>query len=70
MSGYNYDVISSLVLPRRDKEPDGAPESLVGRIDPREMGSRVQRQVPKDLQKKKKSDEDHVPKRKAHTHKK
>ena len=61
LSGYNYGAISSLVLtadrsalPRRDKEPDGAPESLVGRIDPKEMGSRVQRQVPKDLDKKKK----------------
>lgn len=61
LSGYNYAAISSLVLtadrsalPRRDKEPDGAPTSLSGRIDPREMGSRVQREVPKDLQKKKK----------------
>jgi hypothetical protein len=56
LSGYNYGAISSLVLtavrsalPRRDKEPDGAPTSLAGRIDPREMGSRVQRAVPKDL---------------------
>ncbi|OBZ77999.1 putative U5 small nuclear ribonucleoprotein helicase [Grifola frondosa] len=40
-------------LPRRDKEPDGAPTSLAGRIDPREMGSRVQREVPKDMEKKK-----------------
>ncbi|KAG6820013.1 hypothetical protein H0H93_006477 [Arthromyces matolae] len=61
LSGYNYGAISSLVLtadrsvlPRRDKEPDGAPTSLAGRIDPREMGSRVQRQAPKDLEKKKK----------------
>ncbi|KAF8507301.1 putative RNA helicase [Hysterangium stoloniferum] len=61
LSGYNYGAISSLVLtadrsalPRRDKEPDGAPESLVGRIDPKEMGSRVQRQAPKDVDKKKK----------------
>lgn len=41
-------------LPRRDREPDGAPESLVGRIDPREMGSRITREAPKDLDKKKK----------------
>ncbi|KAI9444012.1 Sec63-domain-containing protein [Lactarius indigo] len=61
LSGYNYGAISSLVLtadrsalPRRDKEPDGAPTSLAGRIDSREMGSRVQRAVPKDLEKKKK----------------
>ncbi|KIJ93294.1 hypothetical protein K443DRAFT_112249 [Laccaria amethystina LaAM-08-1] len=61
LSGYNYGAISSLVLtadrsalPRRDKEPDGAPTSLAGRIDVREMGSRVVRQAPKDLEKKKK----------------
>ncbi|KZT07923.1 putative RNA helicase [Laetiporus sulphureus 93-53] len=61
LSGYNYAAISSLVLtadrsalPRRDKEPDGAPTSLAGRINPHEMGSRVQREAPKDLQKKKK----------------
>lgn len=61
LSGYNYGAISSLVLttdrsalPRRDKEPDGAPTSLAGRIDPKEMGSRVVRQAPKDLDKKKK----------------
>ena len=60
LSGYNYGAISSLVLtadrsalPRRDKEPDGAPTTLAGRIDPREMGSRVQRAAPKDLDKKK-----------------
>jgi pre-mRNA-splicing helicase BRR2 len=58
---YNYSAISSLVLSadkslttRRDKEPDGAPESLAGRIDPREMGSRVLRAAPKDVEKKKK----------------
>ena len=41
-------------LPRRDKEPDGAPTSLVGVIDPKQMGSRVQRETPKDLERKKK----------------
>ncbi|PCH44659.1 Sec63-domain-containing protein [Wolfiporia cocos MD-104 SS10] len=78
LSGYNYAAISSLVLtadrsalPRRDKEPDGAPTSLAGRIDPREMGSRVQRETPKDLEKKKKKATDkqdtseRQPKRKA-----
>ena len=76
LSGYNYAAISSLVLtadrsalPRRDKEPDGAPTSLAGRIDPREMGSRVQREVPKDMQKKKKkaadAQEEKLPKRRA-----
>jgi pre-mRNA-splicing helicase BRR2 len=79
LSGYNYSAISSLVLsadrsnlPRRDKEPDGAPTSLAGRIDPREMGSRVHRHAPKDLQKKKKlatdrqdAPEKHVPSRKT-----
>lgn len=77
LSGYNYAAISSLVLtadrsalPRRDKEPDGAPTSLVGRIDPREMGSRAHREAPKDIQKKKKKtadaqDVEKVPKRRA-----
>ncbi|KAG7088489.1 hypothetical protein E1B28_012477 [Marasmius oreades] len=62
LSQYNYGAISSLVLtadrsalPRRDKEPDGAPTSLAGRIDPKDMGSRVQRQAPKDVEKKKKN---------------
>ncbi|KAF7968038.1 hypothetical protein HWV62_32144 [Athelia sp. TMB] len=61
LSGYNYGAISSLVLtadrsaiPRRDQEPDGAPTSLAGRIKAGDMGSRVQRQAPKDLTKKKK----------------
>ncbi|KAF7323081.1 hypothetical protein HMN09_00088200 [Mycena chlorophos] len=61
LSGYNYGAISSLVLtadrsalPRRDKEPDGAPTSLVGRINPRDMGSHARREAPKDLDKKKK----------------
>ncbi|KAF9003722.1 Sec63-domain-containing protein [Hymenopellis radicata] len=81
LSQYNYGNISSLVLtadrsvlPRRDKEPDGAPTSLAGRIDPREMGSRVVREAPKDVQKKKKRAADRqdpaekaAPKRKAET---
>ncbi|KAJ7285982.1 putative RNA helicase [Mycena rebaudengoi] len=61
LSGYNYGAISSLVLtadrsalPRRDREPDGAPTSLAGRINPGEMGSRVVRETPKDVEKKKK----------------
>ncbi|KAG6332314.1 hypothetical protein ID866_6773, partial [Astraeus odoratus] len=65
LSGYNYSAISSLVLtadrsalPRRDREPDGAPTSLVGKINPGEMGSRVQRSAPKDVEKKKKRADD------------
>ncbi|KAI6134777.1 putative RNA helicase [Pisolithus croceorrhizus] len=65
LSGYNYSAISSLVLtadrsalPRRDREPDGAPTSLAGKIDPKEMGSRVQRSAPKDVEKKKKKADD------------
>ncbi|KAF8631115.1 hypothetical protein AX17_005160 [Amanita inopinata Kibby_2008] len=61
LSGYNYSALSSLVLtadrsalPRRGKEPDGAPTSLAGRIDPKDMGSRAVREAPKDLEKKKK----------------
>ncbi|SJK98702.1 probable ATP dependent RNA helicase [Armillaria ostoyae] len=81
LSQYNYGAISSLVLtadrsalPRRDREPDGAPTSLAGRIDPREMGSRVVRETPKDVDKKKKKAADRqepsekaVAKRKADT---
>lgn len=37
----------------RNDEPTGAPESLVGRIDPKTMGSRVQTTAPKDLEKRK-----------------
>lgn len=37
----------------RNDEPTGAPESLVGRIDPKTMGSRVQATAPKDLEKRK-----------------
>ncbi|KAF7292175.1 U5 small nuclear ribonucleoprotein helicase [Mycena indigotica] len=65
LSGYNYGAISSLVLtadqsalPRRDKEPNGAPTSLVGRVNPRDMGSHVQCKMPKDLEKKKKKASD------------
>ena len=61
LSGYNYSALSSLVLtadrstlPRRDKEPDGAPTSLAGKIDVKEMGSHALRTTPKDLEKKKK----------------
>lgn len=61
LSGYNYGAIASLVLtadrtdlPRRDKEPDGAPTTLSGRINPREMGSRIRREAPKDVESKKK----------------
>jgi len=74
LSQYNYGAISSLVLtadrsalPRRDREPDGAPTSLAGMIDPREMGSRVQRQAPtgKEKKKKKAADVEKQPKRAA-----
>ncbi|KAJ7063405.1 putative RNA helicase [Mycena amicta] len=65
LSGYNYGAISSLVLtadrtniPRRQLESDGAPTSLVGRINPRDMGSHAQRETPKDLDKKKKKASD------------
>ncbi|KAF7310138.1 Sec63-domain-containing protein [Mycena indigotica] len=65
LSGYNYGAISSLVLTadrsalsRRDKEPNGAPTSLVGRVNPRDMGSHVQCETPKDLEKKKKKASD------------
>ena len=45
LSGYRYSALSSLVLSaghRQDQnEPTGEAESLVGRIDPKSMGSRV-----------------------------
>ncbi|KAJ8489446.1 hypothetical protein ONZ45_g13585 [Pleurotus djamor] len=51
-SAHNYILISSLVLladrtafPRRDKEPYG------DHLDPKEMGSYVQRPAPKHLEK-------------------
>ncbi|ORY79259.1 Sec63 Brl domain-domain-containing protein [Leucosporidium creatinivorum] len=47
-SGYQYKNMASLVttadrstIPRRDNEPTGEAESLVGRIDPKQMGSRA-----------------------------
>jgi uncharacterized cupin superfamily protein len=53
LSDYNYGTISSQVhtldLPKDDREPDGAPTSLAGRVDPRH---RVHHQAPKDLEKK------------------
>jgi pre-mRNA-splicing helicase BRR2 len=55
--------MSSLVLtadrskiPRRDNEPTGEPETLVGRIDPKSMGSRAFKEsvhIKKDISKKK-----------------
>lgn len=58
---YQYTANSNLVLqanrselPRRDHEPSGEPESLWGKIDPKEFGGRAQRGSVKDLQAKKK----------------
>ncbi|WFC94772.1 RNA helicase [Malassezia brasiliensis] len=57
LSGYQYSALSSLVLSsgRRpgENEPTGEAESLVGRIDPKAMGSRVTRQPVADVEKKK-----------------
>ncbi|KAL7418739.1 Pre-mRNA-splicing helicase BRR2 [Cryptotrichosporon argae] len=58
LSGFNYGAISSLVVNQdrsilRTDEPTGQPETLVGRINVRDMGSRVQREAVKDLDKKK-----------------
>jgi pre-mRNA-splicing helicase BRR2 len=50
---YAYAANSNLVLqadrsqlPRRDNEPSGEPETLWGKVDPRNMGDRAQRQRP------------------------
>jgi pre-mRNA-splicing helicase BRR2 len=65
LSGYQYSAISSLVtqtdrrlVDRHDNEPTGAPETLVGRIDPKAMGSRAGREGIKDLDKKRKKAEE------------
>ncbi|KAG2231539.1 Sec63 Brl domain-containing protein [Thamnidium elegans] len=58
---YQYAATSSLVLqanrkglPRRDQEPTGEPDTLWGKIDPKDFGSRVEREAPKDIEQKKK----------------
>ncbi|ORX48547.1 Sec63-domain-containing protein [Hesseltinella vesiculosa] len=60
-SQYQYAANASLVLqadrsslPRRDQEPTGEPETLWGKIDPKEFGARAQREGPKDIEEKKK----------------
>ncbi|WFD24297.1 RNA helicase [Malassezia equina] len=57
LSGYQYSALSSLVLSagRRQggNEPTGEAESLVGRIDPKAMGSRVVRAQVTDVENKK-----------------
>ncbi|KAG9299631.1 hypothetical protein G9A89_020802 [Geosiphon pyriformis] len=58
---YQYTANSNLVLqanrselPRRDHEPSGEPESLWGKINPKDFGTRAQRSSVKDLEAKKK----------------
>ncbi|KAE8223116.1 hypothetical protein CF319_g3803 [Tilletia indica] len=60
LSGYQYSALSSLVttadrslIDRRDNEPKGEAETLVGRIDVRQMGSRVTRSEIKNIEAKK-----------------
>src|SRR4051812_21609093 len=57
---YQYTANSNLVLQanrheytRRDQEPTGEPESLWGRLNIKEMGSRALKEKPKELQAKK-----------------
>lgn len=61
LSGYQYSAISSLVtqtdrrfLNKTENEGSGEAETLVGRIDPKAMGSRAGRETIKDLDRKKK----------------
>lgn len=61
LNQYQYAANSSLVLqadrsglPRRDQEPTGEPESLWGKIDPKDFGSRAVREKPKGLEEMKK----------------
>ncbi|KAI8374185.1 Sec63 Brl domain-containing protein [Radiomyces spectabilis] len=58
---YQYAANSSLVLqadrsglPRRDQDATGEPDSLWGKIDPKEFGSRAERETPKGIEEKKK----------------
>lgn len=58
---YQYAATSSLVLqanrkglPRRDQEPTGEPDSLWGKIDPKDFGTRAEREMPKGIEEKKK----------------
>ena len=60
LSGYQYSALSSQVtqadrrlIDRTHNEPTGEAQTLRGRINPKEMGSRVQREQIKDLDKKK-----------------
>ncbi|GAA5995998.1 hypothetical protein JCM5350_007013 [Sporobolomyces pararoseus] len=64
-SGFQYHAMSSLVttadrslMTRRDNEPTGEAESIIGRIDPKEMGSRVVREDLKLEEKKKKAEKE------------
>ncbi|PWY99701.1 putative ATP dependent RNA helicase [Testicularia cyperi] len=76
LSGYQYSALSSLVITadrsqRRIEETSGEAESLAGRINVRDMGTAVQNQGIKDIDKKRKkaeADDDlkqRQPKRKA-----
>ncbi|WVQ83790.1 hypothetical protein IAT38_005934 [Cryptococcus sp. DSM 104549] len=58
LSQFNYGAMSSLVVNQdrsvvRNDEPTGTAETLVGRINLKDMGSRVTREAPKDLDKRK-----------------
>src|SRR5438309_1905744 len=60
-NNYKYKANSNLVLkanrselPRRDHEPSGEPESLWGKINPKDFGTRAERGTIKDLEVKKK----------------
>ena len=64
LSGYQYSALSSLVLTsdrpvRRNDEPTGEAESLVGRINVGQMGSALRQEGVKDIEKKRKKAEDH-----------
>ncbi|ORX75112.1 hypothetical protein K493DRAFT_309247, partial [Basidiobolus meristosporus CBS 931.73] len=66
-SQYQYTQNSNLVLqadrsalPRRDQEPSGEPETLHGRINPKEFGSRAVRDTVKFKAEKKNTQDEHV----------
>jgi len=68
---YQYTANSNLVLqadrsslPRRNQEPSGEPETLWGRINPKDFGDRAQRTINEEKEKREKRKKEREEKRK------
>lgn len=68
---YKYTANSNLVLqadrsslPRRNQEPSGEPESLWGKINPKDFGDRAQRTFNEEKEKREKRKKEREEKRK------